>query len=199
MKIARTIFAGCLLLLLNFAVVAYAQDDKNDSAKPAQQDEAKPGTAKPQDPMPPQEEKRTQQEQNSEQGKDRQRQAEEQKTQQSGEAKRAQQEQGKEQNEQNRASTSGNEQNRNRTAQRIPDDKFRVNFGREHHFRISQPVIVENRPRFQYSSYWFEIVDVWPVGWSYSDDCYIDYIDGQYFLINILHPDVRVALVIVVS
>jgi hypothetical protein len=199
MKIARTILAGCLLLLLNFAVVAYAQDDKNVSAKPAQQDEAKPGTAKPQDPTPPQEEKRTQQEQNSEQGKDRQRQAEEQKTQQSGEAKRAQQEQGKEQNEQNRASTSGNEQNRNRTAQRIPDDKFRVNFGREHHFRISQPVIVENRPRFQYSSYWFEIVDVWPVGWSYSDDCYIDYIDGQYFLINILHPDVRVALVIVVS
>ncbi len=47
MKIARMMFAGCLLLFLNFAVVAYAQEDKNESTKPAQQDEAKPGTAKP--------------------------------------------------------------------------------------------------------------------------------------------------------
>jgi len=210
MKIARMMFAGCLLLFLNFAVVAYAQEDKNESTKPAQQDEAKPGTAKPakqdeakpgnakpDEAMPPQEEKRTQQEQNSEQGKDRQRQAEEQKGQQSGEAKSAQKEQGKEQNEQNRASASGDERNRSRTSQRIPDEKFRASFGQVHHFHVAQPVIVQGRPRFQYSGYWFEFVDVWPADWSYSDDCYIDYIDGQYFLIDVRHPGVRLALIVV--
>jgi hypothetical protein len=36
---------------------------------------------------------------------------------------------------------------------------------------INRPVIVENRPRFQYRGYWFEIVDPWPVGWAYTDDC----------------------------
>ena len=69
MKFLRTLFAGCLLLLLNSAVVANAQEDKNESIKPAQQDEAKPGTANPQEPMPKQEEKR---EERNTQGKDRQ-------------------------------------------------------------------------------------------------------------------------------
>ena len=79
----------------------------------------------------------------------------------------------------------------------IPNDKFRASFGRSHTFVISQPVIVDNQPRFQYASYWFEIIDPWPVGWAYTDDCYIDYIDGDYFLFDLLHPGVRVALFVV--
>jgi hypothetical protein len=76
----------------------------------------------------------------------------------------------------------------------IPDDKFRVQFGREHTVVIRQPVIVEGRPRFQFSGYWFDIVDPWPAEWLYSDDCYVDYIDGEYFLFNVRHPGVRIAL-----
>jgi hypothetical protein len=198
MKLARTLLAGCLFLLLNFAVVAYAQEDKNGRAKPAQQDEATPGTAKPQqEPMPAQEERRTQQERNK-QGQDREKPAQEQKNQQSDETRNAQNAQGKERNEQNRASVPGDQHKGKQASQRIPEEKFRASFGREHHFRVSQPVVVEGRPRFQYSGYWFEFVDVWPAGWSYSDDCYIDYIDGQYFLINVLRPGVRLALVVVV-
>jgi len=108
--------------------------------------------------------------------------------------------QGKEQNEQKEqkhAAVRGDERSNSRATQRIPDEKFRATFGREHHFRVSQPVVVEGRPRFQYSGYWFEFIDTWPATWSYSDDCYIDYIDGQYFLINLLHPDVRLAVVVV--
>src|SRR5712692_6230481 len=45
---------------------------------------------------------------------------------------------------------------------RIPDDKFRAHFGRQHTFVVNRPVIVEGRPRFQYTGYWFEIVDPWP-------------------------------------
>jgi hypothetical protein len=77
---------------------------------------------------------------------------------------------------------------------RIPDEKFRASFGRQHTFAVSRPTIVEGQPRFQYSGYWFEIVDPWPVGWAYTDDCYIDYVDGEYFLFDVLHPGVRIAL-----
>ncbi len=181
MKIPKNMIAGCLLLFLNFAVVSsYAQEEKRDEAT--------------------QEDKRAQEQSNKEQRKDQEKQAKDADKQQKDEMKRAHKDQGKEQNgqnEQNRASASGNGHGGNRTAQRIPDDKFRTHFGREHHFRVSQPIIVENRPRFQSSGYWFEFVDVWPVDWSYSDDCYVDYIDGEYFLFDVVHPGVRLALVVV--
>jgi hypothetical protein len=79
----------------------------------------------------------------------------------------------------------------------IPDDKFRASFGRTHTFVVSRPVVVEGQPRFQYSGYWFEIVDPWPAEWAYTDDVYVDYIDGDYFLFDLLHPGVRVALFVV--
>jgi hypothetical protein len=80
---------------------------------------------------------------------------------------------------------------------RIPDDKFRAHFGRQHTLVINRPTIVEGQPRFQYSGYWFTIVDAWPVGWAYTDQCYIDYVDGEYFLFDVLHPGVRIALIVV--
>jgi hypothetical protein len=79
----------------------------------------------------------------------------------------------------------------------IPDEKFRASFGRQHTFAVSRPVIVEGQPRFQYAGYWFEIVDPWPVGWAYTDNCYIDFVDGEYFLFDVLHPGVRIALFVV--
>lgn len=74
----------------------------------------------------------------------------------------------------------------------IPDDKFRANFGRNHTFVVNRPVIVNNQPTFQYGGYSFIIADPWPVGWAYTDDCYIDYVDGEYFLFDLLHPGVRI-------
>jgi hypothetical protein len=79
----------------------------------------------------------------------------------------------------------------------IPDDQFREHFGREHRFHVGHPTIVVGRPRFQYASYWFEIVEPWPAGWSYDDDCYIDYVDDGYWLFDPLYPGVRVAVVVV--
>lgn len=79
---------------------------------------------------------------------------------------------------------------------RIPDDKFRSNFGKEHVTVINRTTIVEGRPSFQFGGYWFGISDAWPVGWAYSDQVYVDYIDGEYFLFNMLHPGVRVALIV---
>ncbi len=79
----------------------------------------------------------------------------------------------------------------------IPDEKFRASFGRQHTLVINRPVIVEGRPRFQFVGYWFEIIDPWPVDWLYTDDCYIDLIDGEYFLFNARHPSIRVLVFVI--
>ena len=75
---------------------------------------------------------------------------------------------------------------------RIPDDRFRESFGREHHFRVGH---FDNR-RFQYGGYWFSFNEGWPVGWAYTDDFYIDFIDGQYYLIDLTRPGVQLLLVV---
>lgn len=76
----------------------------------------------------------------------------------------------------------------------IPDDKFRSHFGKSHTFHPSRPTIVNNQPTFVYGGYSFVMVDPWPAEWAYTDDCYIDYVDGEYFLFDLLHPGVRIAL-----
>ena len=79
----------------------------------------------------------------------------------------------------------------------IPDDKFRSNFGRSHTVKVQRTTVVEGQQGFVYGGYSFVFVDAWPAEWAYTDDCYIDYIDGEYFLFNLLHPGVRIALFVV--
>lgn len=84
---------------------------------------------------------------------------------------------------------------------RIPDAKFKANFGRQHRFAVNRVIttttIVPQQTQFIYSGVTFVFVDPWPAGWAFTDDCYIDYVDDQYFLIDELHPGVQVALLVV--
>lgn len=75
----------------------------------------------------------------------------------------------------------------------IPDDRFRAHFGREHHFHVDR----QGGNRFVYGGYTFEFVDVWPVGWAYTDDCYIEYVDGEYYLFDLLHPGAQILVIVV--
>jgi hypothetical protein len=83
---------------------------------------------------------------------------------------------------------------------RIPPDRFRPAFGREHWFRIhNMPmVIVGGWPRFQYGGYWFRLVDPWPESWAdnwyMNDDVSIDYVDDGYYLYNRRYPDTPLAV-----
>jgi hypothetical protein len=79
---------------------------------------------------------------------------------------------------------------------RIDDEHFRAHFGHDHHFAVRHVVIVEGRPHFAYGGYNFEIVDAWPHGWAYTDNCYIDFVDGGYFLFNLRHPGLRIAITV---
>jgi len=80
---------------------------------------------------------------------------------------------------------------------RIPEDKFKSNFGRQHTFKVSRPTVVGGQPQFQYGGYTFNIIGAWPVEWSYDDAVYVDYINGEYFLFDLAHPGVSVAIVVV--
>jgi hypothetical protein len=84
-----------------------------------------------------------------------------------------------------------------RSESRIPDDRFRAHFGREHSFRIGNPTLVGGYSRFQYGGYWFGFVQPWPDGWYYTDDVYVDYIDGGYYLCNPYYPGAQVSISVV--
>jgi hypothetical protein len=73
---------------------------------------------------------------------------------------------------------------------RIPDDRFRRYYGRDHWFRVySLPFMVEGGyPRFQYGGYWLSFVDPYPEywgdNWYETDDVYVDYYNDGYYLYN---------------
>ena len=176
MKLVGILGTAVLSLTLGAVAPAYAQqeDHPQQEEKKAQQDK------------PAQEEKHAQQEDKKMQ-QDKPAQQEE---------KHAQQEEKKIQQEKPAQRDEQHEQQAQRTGGhgRIPDDRFRANFGREHVFIINRPVIVEGQPRFQYGGYWFGFGQPWPVGWFYTDNVYVDYVDGGYYLYNPVHPGIRIVV-----
>ena len=80
---------------------------------------------------------------------------------------------------------------------RISDARFHSNFGREHEFHMGNPRMVGGYSRFQYGGYWFGFVEPWPVGWYYTDDVYIDYVDGEYYMYDPYYPGARFAISVV--
>ncbi len=81
---------------------------------------------------------------------------------------------------------------------RIPDERFRSHFGRGHEFRMGNPVMVDGYSRFQYGGYWFGYVQRWPTGWFYTDQFYIDYVDGGYYMYDPYYPGSRFAITVVI-
>lgn len=77
---------------------------------------------------------------------------------------------------------------------RIPDAYYRYHYGPHHWFRMyNLPfMLVTGYPRFQYGGYWFLLMDPYPEYWGpywyQTDDCYIVWIDGGYYLFNRMYP-----------
>lgn len=84
---------------------------------------------------------------------------------------------------------------------RISDKNYQAHFGQPHSFTVRRVVtttrIVPNQTRFVYGGYNFIFLAPWPSEWLLTDDCYIDYVDGQYVLIDLSHPGMTIALEIV--
>ena len=189
MKLSGFVGIGMLSLVLGVPAALYAQDEPKQEPKPEpKQEEVKP--PKTQQPKP----EATHPEANQDEMKA---------PKQDKEDKKAQKQEEK-QSEKQPASTGGQEQVEHAQGARpahgggrIPDDKFRANFGRSHTVVINRPTVVEGQPRFQYGGYWFVIADPWPADWLYTDQCYIDYVDGEYVLYDLAHPGVTIVLTVV--
>ncbi len=88
---------------------------------------------------------------------------------------------------------------------RIPDTRYRSNFGPSHYFRIhSYPMeVYGGYPRFQYGGFWFGFMDPWPEYWSDdwydNDDVYVVYSDDGYYLYNRQYPRDRIAITVYVN
>jgi hypothetical protein len=174
MKNAMLIGTGALMLLFGLSAPAFAQEQHDPQDQPAKPSDAKPAThdEHPQAEPPKTPDDRPRPDNAAKQPKD---------TERKPDAQRPEDAQ--------RNQHAGN--------QRIPDDKFRAHFGREHTFHVGHPVIVEGRPRFQYGGYSFIIAQPWPAGWGYDDNVYVVDVNGVYYLVDLAHPGVQLELQIV--
>jgi len=187
---------GATALSLILAGTAYPQQEQ-EKEKPQQEEQKpaeKPKTQQKQEQ--PSAKQQQQDQKNEKQERQSARQNEQQKSDQNNKQRQDQEKQQQRQQEsvakQQRTDEQRNDQRSGGGHGRIPDDRFRTSFGREHHFRVGH---IDSR-RFQYGGYWFTFNDTWPGEWAYTDDFYIDYIDGQYYLIDLTHPGVQLLLVV---
>ena len=182
MKIAGIIGTAVLSLTLVAATPVYAQEEHPQQEEHGQQEEKKAQPEKPaqEQKQAQQDEKKAQQEKPAQQ-----------------EEKHAQQEEKKTEQEKPAAQHEQQAQRASANNHRIPDDRFHANFGREHVFVINRPVIIEGQPRFQYGGYWFGFSQPWPGGWLYTDNVYVDYVDGGYYLYNPFHPGIRIVIIVI--
>jgi hypothetical protein len=179
MKLVGIIGTAVLSLTLGAAAPAYAQEEHGQRDEHAQQEDKKAQQDKPaqqEEKRGQPEEKKVQQEKPAQQ-----------------EEKHAQQEQ-KPRQERPAAQHEQEAQRANGNHGRIPDDRYKANFGREHAFRVNQGDF--NNHRFQYGGYWFGFAAPWPNNWLYTQDVFVVDIGGVYYLCNPMYPGVNVELIV---
>ncbi len=199
MKTIGIISTAALSLLFGIAAPTYAQQDQHDQQqeqkdKPAEKKVPQDKNAKQEDKGTQQQDRNTKQEERSAQQDKNNRQEDKNAQQQDRNTK---QEEKSAQQDKNNRQEEKNTQRAQRTGGngggRIPDDRFRATFGREHSFRVSQSDYSRDR-RFQYGGYSFEFVDAWPTNWLYTQDVFVVEIDGVYYLCNPMYPGINIAL-----
>ena len=186
MKTLGTLSMAALLLLTIGSVRIYAQDA--DRPPQGQEEKAK---QKDKDKGAMQEERRDKDQPNMKQDERRDRQ-EDKKDQRMDQRQDQKMDQRMERNEhQHPAAAKG---------KKIPDQKFKQSFGREHTVKVNKIIttttIVPGQTQFVYAGTPFVFLDPWPAGWAFTDDCYIDFIDDEYVLVNPYHPGIYVTLMV---
>jgi hypothetical protein len=215
MKIA---ISTVVLLLLTSIPALAAQEPDKEKEKPAHQEEPKKQEPPKEHQQPQNQEKPRQQPQDREQDKaratqdqqkeadrakqtDKQRRDSEKQQQQEGrqqqqsEKDRAKQERVTQEHSQQAQHDERNQAQRdggNHSARRIREEDFHTHFGRQHTFRVAR----RDDRRFNYGGYWFVYSQPWPYDWNYDDDVYVDEVDGEYYLIDPVHPGPRLLIVV---
>jgi hypothetical protein len=172
-KATGIISTVALSLLLGIAAPLYAQE-QHEEQKDQQEQKDKPAKAEEKRAQP--EEKTAQEGRNVKQ---------EEKTQQEGRNNKQEEKNGQQHEQQAKSGKPAQHG-------RIPDDRFRANFGREHTFHVSEGDYRNHR--FQYGGYSFGFVGIWPSNWLYTQDVFVVDIDGVYYLCNPVYPGVNITL-----
>jgi hypothetical protein len=226
MKPVGIISTGVLLLLLGAVAPTYAQQEEakppkqEQQAKPEKQQKKQPQAKGQQQQQKQQPQAKGQQQQKQQPQAKGQQQQQKQQPQAKGQQQRAQQQRQPSQKgqrvqqseqrgvwQQHRAHSWQSEhrdwqQRGGYNGYRIPEDRYRGNFGSDHAFRIySYPVeVYGGYPRFQYGGFWFGFMDPWPEYWSddwyENDDVYIEYFGDGYYLYNRRYPRDRIAITV---
>jgi hypothetical protein len=164
---------GAAVLSLTLAAPVYAQQEQHEQPE-EQKDKPAEKKAQPEKPATQQEKAAKPEEKNAQKENSAK-----------PEEKNAKQ-------EPQRAPEAKPEKQEHASAGRIPDDRYKANFGREHTFRVSQGDFRSGR--FQYGGYWFGFGGAWPSNWLYTQDVYVIEIDGMYYLCNPAYPGVNLAI-----
>jgi len=206
------LLAGTAILCLLATAPVYAhpfQDNKQQETAPSAPDkDAKPAekparqpASKPVDkaPKPAEKQPKTEaprhQENQQQQKADEKAQQNEEKSQQKQAKEQQKQEEKANKQEANQQRDDRHDQGRPESAnngRRIPEDRYRADFGREHTFHVHR-----DHDRFQFGGFWFQYTDAWPSDWSDGDDFYVVEIDGIDYLCDARYPDQRVVVVVV--
>ena len=168
MKLVGAISTAVLSLSLGVGIPAYAQQEQHEQQEENKdKPQEKEKKAQPEKSAKPEEKNARQQEKGA---RPEEKNAQEQHTQQS-------------RPEQKEEHAGGG---------RIPAERYKANFGREHSFRVSEGDYRNHR--FQYGGYWFGFQSEWPSNWLYTQDVYVVEINGVYYLCNASYPGVNLIL-----
>jgi hypothetical protein len=208
MKLLRVIGTTGLFLLVGTTAAAYApqdrpeQDKQDEKAKPAKQDEkAKPAKQEQNDKSAKQDEKAksAKQDEKATPAKQEARQAkpkqQDKPARQEAKQTRPEQQDRPAQQQDRQSAQQSQRDGENRGGGdhgRISDEHYRTSFGREHNFHVNQRDY-DNR-RFEYGGYSFGFIDPWPAAWYYTDDVYVVYDNGGYYMYNPAHPGIRISV-----
>jgi hypothetical protein len=188
MRAFRFLNVGVFSIVLASSAFLCAQEPKQEEPKQTEPRQAEPRQAEPRQAEPRQTEPRPESRQDETKPSKQEKQEQQRQDRQSRDQMRP--------GNQEHAQQQGHARPAGRSAH-IPDERFHAQFGRAHTFPVQRTTVVEGQQGFVYGGYTFVLVDPWPADWAYTDDCYIDYVDGDYFLFDLLHPGMRIALFVV--
>ena len=178
MKLAGII--GTAVLSLTLAAPVYGQQEQHEQ----QEEKDKPAGKKAQPEKPAKQEEKT--------ARPEEKSAQHEKSTKSEEKNAKPEERDAKQDQHRTPEAKPEKQERRAGGGRIPDDRYKANFGRDHSFRVSEGDYRNHR--FQYGGYWFGFAGVWPSNWLYSQNVYVVDIDGVYYLCNPMYPGVNIEL-----
>jgi hypothetical protein len=209
MKLLAAISTTTLFLLLGTTAAAYAPQERQEQGDKSekQEEKAKPEKKEPQAKPAKQEQanKPVQQEtkQASQEKRDKpvnegpkQAKQEQKEEPAKHEAKQVKQEQNvehvRQQDQQSAQHSQSDNGHGGGSHGRISDEHYRASFGSGHNFHVNRGDY--DHHRFSYGGYSFGFIDAWPDSWYYTDNVYVVYEGGGYYMYDAIHPGMRISI-----